>query len=154
MELKLYTPVNPNDQASMLMSVVINYFIFKYRHIFEWFKKCTVLFICCTTCSHLLLLIVICCHSLSFVVTCCYSLYHSLSFVVTCCTTRCHSLSLVVIRCNTRLSFYKRSFWNVIIPFKIRTTGKPHTLLFLDLKFKFSNSMISPAWVGALQKLT
>ena len=35
MELKLYTPVNPNDQASMLMSFVINYFILKYRHIFR-----------------------------------------------------------------------------------------------------------------------
>ena len=71
------------------------------------------------------------CCSLSFVVTRC----HLLSLVVTRCTTRCHSLSLVVVRCSTRLSFYERPFWNVIIPFKIRTTEKPHSLLFLDLWF-------------------
>ena len=99
-----------------------------------------VVFIRCITFCHVLLLIVICFHSLSYIVTHCHSLslvvppvvtcrhllYHLLSFFVTLVVTRRHSLLFVVTRCATRrhlfllrcticLSFYKRSFFEIIL---------------------------------------
>ena len=58
------------------------------------------------------------CHSLSLVLPLviirCHSLYHSLSLVVIRCHSLYHSLSLVVTLCTTRLSFYKRSYRNIV----------------------------------------
>ena len=105
-------------QSSILWSV-----LYRLHSLYHCCHSLSLIAICCHLLSLVVSLAVTLCHSLSFVVTRCTTRCHSLSFVVTRCTTRCHSLSLVVplvvTRCTTRLSFYQRSWPDIMLNQKL-----------------------------------